>query len=73
MALPVIPLLAFLVSAVGVGALVWYFSLSRDDREDMNKKAGDLARSRFRKSIEKLDVEEARRLIHELKEKAKNR
>lgn len=73
MALPVIPLLAFLFSAVGVGALVWYFSLSRQDRDEMNRRAAELARSRFRKGLEKLDVEEAKRLFYELKEKSKGR
>lgn len=73
MALPVIPLLAFFVSAVGVGALVWYFSLSRGDKDEMNRKAGELARSRFRKGLEKLDVEEAKRLFYELKERSRNR
>ena len=73
MALPLIPILAFLLSAAGMGALVWYFSLSRKDKDEMNRKAEDLARSRFRKSLEKLDVDEAKKLFCELKDRAKGR
>lgn len=52
--IPLVPVLAGLVTFAGGATLLWYDALSRDDRHRVNKRAADYAAEMFGKTVEQL-------------------
>ena len=53
--LPLFPIVAALFSATGLGGLVWYYSLSDDDKKEADRLTAELAEEVYHKTVEELD------------------
>ncbi len=67
MPFPLIPLLAIAMILGGTGTLAWYSSLSREKREEADRKANELARQLFNKALDELTERQAKQVHDKVK------
>jgi hypothetical protein len=62
MPFPIIPAVATLAAALGIGTLWWYYNLSREQQSEADEMAIDIARDLYDKTVHELSLAEKRRV-----------
>jgi len=65
---PIIPLLCWLFTAAGVGGLLWYYALSKEQQLRADRLAADYAQRLFNKTVSELTKAEAKTVYGQVKE-----
>ena len=65
--LPLIPLLASLLSITGIGSLAWYYDKSPSERKKLNQQAANIAKNWFNTNAKNLNISQAQSIFDDIK------
>jgi hypothetical protein len=69
MAIPIVGLLAAVVTAIGGYTMFWYHRLSREEQQEADRLACEYARQLYNKALDQLTKEQVRRVYELVKER----